>query len=356
MKKIIAAVMALMILCACALAESALPMEFPGAFAHPSNEFSMATAFKILSSFMPQGEDEAKAMFAAQGFEVIKQDHYGKPLSDHSHTSGYTLAAGQMEIQGEMRNAAVITIRGTADGEWYSNFDFAGEKGSEAMYAENFMAASQDIFDGVKAEISAMENPVIIATGYSRGAACANLIGPLLTEAYGAENVYVYTFATPNTIRGQHPFQKNIFNLVNVNDMITSMPPAQWDFARHGTDIELRDENVINTTMHMMFMEMLGLCPDIDSYYNVRHSLTGYGLSDDGATAFEMFTLVAGALTGEEGPSAQLSQMMEAAATNPNDFTATLMLFMGAGGEAEGYSNQHMPDVYVDIMTKMAGY
>ena len=351
MKKFFAALMALVMLGACACAENAA-MAFPGAFNHPSDEFSMSTAFTVLSSFMPQSETEAAGMFRAQGFEILKQDHYNKPLSDHSHTSGYTLAAGEMEIRGEVRKTAVITIRGTSDGEWYSNFDIAPEGRGEALYAENFMAATQDIFDSIKPELDKMESPVIIATGYSRGAACANLLGMLLDDVYGSEDVYVYTFATPNTVRTDCTSYTNIFNLVNMNDMITRMPPAQWGFSRAGVDIELRDENFVNTPMHMMFMEMLGLCPDIDSYYDARHSLTGPGLSDDGATTHEIFQLLAGMLTGEAEPSAQLQALMESAAENPNDFTATLGLFMTSGDGGSGM-NQHMPDAYIPLMQKL---
>lgn len=355
MKRIIALITAAILLMgAGAFAETAA---VPGAFMEPSAEFSMATAFYVLSNFIQQDAQAAKAAFEDGGFEVLRQEHYGKDVSDHSHTSAYTLASGSMEIRGETRSVAVISVRGTGDGEWYSNFDFAGESKGECRYAENFMAAAQDIFAGVKEHIDAMEKPVIIATGYSRGAACANLLGMMLDENYGAEDVYVYTFATPNTLRSEVAGYENIFNLVNMNDMVTRMPLATWGFSRAGVDIELRQEGYVNTAMHGMFMSLLGICPDIDSYYNDRHSLTEHGLSEDGATVYEIFQLMAGLLTADEAVSAQAQQQLGAVMSSDNDFVGVLALFAGAGEEGEeNMFSQHMPDVYVKLMMESAGY
>jgi hypothetical protein len=352
-------IMALFVAGACAFAEGAMPAA-PGAFLEPSNEFSMATAFHVLSSFVQQGANAARAAFEEQNFEVLRQEHYDKDISDHSHTSAYTLAAGKMDIRGESRNVAVISVRGTGDGEWYSNFDFAGESRGQCLYAENFMAAAQDIFAGIKADIDAMDEPVIIATGYSRGAACANLLGMLLDEAYGMDDVYVYTFATPNTVRGEVAGYENIFNLVNMNDMVTRMPMSVWGFSRAGVDIELRQSGYVNTDMHNMFLALLGICGDIDSYYEDRHSITGSGLSGDGLTTFEVFQLVAGNLTSDEETAAQARQQLSAVMANENDFTKVLTFFAGEGesGEADmmGIFGQHMPDVYAKLMMELSGY
>ena len=160
----------------------------------------MDTAQYALQIASPQGKKDTSALFEDMGFAVLQQEHYDKPVTDHSHTSAYTVAAGQASVRGETRNLIVITIRGTADGEWYSNFDFAAGTGNDCAYAENFYEAAEDIFASAKAALGKYESPVVLVTGYSRGAACANLLGVLLDEAYGKEDVYVYTFATPNTV------------------------------------------------------------------------------------------------------------------------------------------------------------
>lgn len=346
MKKIAAIVLALIICAMPALAESMIPAEY--AFTTPTTEFSMNTAWFVLSSFMGQDKEETARQMLAQGLEVVVQENYNKPMSDHSHTSAYTMAVGQLPICGELRNAAVITIRGTSDGEWYSNFDIAGESGSESLYAENFYAATEAIYEAVKPELDKLDNPVIIATGYSRGAACSNLLGLMLNEDFGMENVYVYTFATPNTVRFDAENDENIFNLVNMNDFVTVMPPEVWGFDRAGTDIELRDPEYVNTELHMMIMEMLGVCPDIDSFYNDRRAVDAPGLSDDGVTMFELFMAYADLTSGDEALMAQAKQLIGALSAAQNDFTAFLPMFTnimtGSG------MSQHSPDVYVKLM------
>ncbi len=322
------------------------------AFAGPSTEFNVVTAWFMLINCMGQTETDTAQQMNALGMDVIVQKNYNKPVSDHSHTSGFTMGAGQLPVRGEQRNAVIITIRGTSDGEWYSNFDFAGVSGGDCTVAENFYAASEDIYAYVKPELDAIENPVIIVTGYSRGAACANLMGLMLNEDFPMEDVYVYTFATPNTIRGEVDNDGNIFNIVNMNDMITHMPPQAYGFSRAGTDIELRDPEYVNTDMHNMFIMMLGVCPDIDSFYNDRHAVDAPGLSEDGITMCEVFMKFADLTSGDAVLVAEAQEFLGTIMMTENDFTQFMPLFYSAmiGG---GDVNQHMPDVYVQLMLQL---
>ncbi len=333
-----------------ALALFAIPAFAEGdafSISQDSTAFSMETAFSILQLAAPQTADAARALFEGMGFSVLRQANYAKRVSNHSNTSAYTVAAGQAEIRGETRTLVVITIRGTADGEWYSNFDFAGETGGACLYAENFMAAAQAIFDAAQPDIDSYQNPVVLATGYSRGAACANLLGVLLDAAYDPADVYVYTFATPNTVHTADVDCPNIFNLVNMNDAITRMPPAAWGFHRAGVDIELRDPDNTNAGMHEMFLALLGACPDIDSYYNDRHSLTAPGLSEDGIAFFELFQAVADAFTNGT-PSAETQALFQQIMTGQSDMAAFFSLFMGTSQTS--FFDQHMPTVYMNLM------
>ena len=182
MKKFLAIVLCLMLAAVPAIGEmaGAIPVEM--AFATPSTEFSIMSAWYVLSTFNGFGAQDTAQLMQNAGLEVALQANYDKPMSDHSHTSAFTLATGQLPVRGEMRNVAVITVRGTGDGEWYSNFDFAADKGVDGMYAENFYAAAADIYAQAKPLLDDMESPVIVATGYSRGAACANLLGTARTR------------------------------------------------------------------------------------------------------------------------------------------------------------------------------
>lgn len=190
--RILAGFLALaLVVCMSAAAEASQALPFSG----PSNQFDLTTALYILGHYIQQEADATRASLENAGLTVQLQQYYDKPVTDHSHTSAFTLATGESEIRGETRTLAVITIRGTGDGEWYSNFDFAGESKENALYAENFMAAAQDIYDQSAPLLSELDRPVIVVTGYSRGAACANLLGVLLDAECSKEDVYVYTFA-----------------------------------------------------------------------------------------------------------------------------------------------------------------
>lgn len=354
MKKLIALIMALVIMALPAMASTAdmsamtaIPVEY--AFTTPSTEFSMTTAWFMLTNFMGQDKASTAAQMANLGLEVVLQENYDKPMSDHSHTSAYTLAIGQLPVRGEMRNVAVITIRGTGDGEWYSNFDIAPESGNDCIVAENFQLATSAIYESVKPVLESMDAPVIIATGYSRGAGCSNLLGLMLNGDFNKEDIYIYTFATPTTVRSDVENDENIFNLVNMNDMITRMPPQAWGFTRAGTDIELRDPAYVNTDMHLMFMAMLGVCPDIDSFYNDRHAIDARGLSDDGVTMYELFIAIADLISGDAAAAEQAQQFIGMLSAADNDFSEFLPLFTQAMTGANG-TNQHMPDVYIQLM------
>jgi len=356
MKRIIAIILCLMLAAVPAMGEMAGMIPVEAAFTTPSTEFSMTTAWWLLINCMGQGEADTAAQMETLGLDVVIQKNYNKPMSDHSHTSAFTMAAGQLPVRGELRNVAIITIRGTGDGEWYSNFDFAGKSGGECTVAENFYAASADIYGYVKSELEAIDDPVIIVTGYSRGAACANLLGLMLNEDFSMDDIYVYTFATPTTVRGEVDNDENIFNLVNVNDMITRMPPQAYGFSRAGTDIELRDPEYINVEMHQMFMLMLGVCPDIDSFYNDRHAIDAPGLSEDGVTMYELFIAIADLMSGDEELMAGAQQFIGTLSYADNDFTVFLPMFSAtmAGTSGNG-QNQHMPDVYIQLMMQL-GY
>ena len=356
--RILAGFLALaLVVCMSAAAEASQALPFSG----PSNQFDLTTALYILGHYIQQEADATRASLENAGLTVQLQQYYDKPVTDHSHTSAFTLATGESEIRGETRTLAVITIRGTGDGEWYSNFDFAGESKENARYAENFMAAAQDIYDQSAPLLSELDRPVIVVTGYSRGAACANLLGVLLDADYPMEDVYVYTFATPNTLRGENTGYDNIFNLVNVNDPITRMPLPQWGFCRAGTDVELRDPELINTPMHRMFLALLGLCPDISAYYDDAHSLSAPGLATDGdgLTAFQLFQALADLLSGDGALSADAQQLLTEASAGENDFSEFLPLFLSLLQPDEttqmpGLFAQHMPQVYLELMGNLA--
>ena len=72
-------------------------------------------------------------------------------------------------------------------------------------------------------------------TGHSRGAAVANLMASYLIDE--GNEIYCYTFAAPyNTANTEASAAKYdcIFNLVNSNDFVPTLPMPEWGFTRFG--------------------------------------------------------------------------------------------------------------------------
>jgi len=144
-----------------------------------------------------------------------------------------------------------------------------------------------------------IQNPIVLVTGHSLGAAVANLVAAHLStcdniSCCGALNgdgadVYGYTFATPNTVdtneEGNVVYTgNNIYNIMNNNDAVPFLPRTfdrtNWQssaWRRHGVDLHitmpmsvatplLRDKNtaVIGFGGHAMstYNDWLAALPD----------------------------------------------------------------------------------------------
>ena len=93
----------------------------------------------------------------------------------------------------------------------------------------------QPALDAAAAESDGEVTLAYWLTGHSRGAAVANLMASYLIDE--GNEVFAYTFATPyNTANTESSAEKYdcIFNLVNTNDFIPTMPMPEWGFTRYG--------------------------------------------------------------------------------------------------------------------------
>ena len=188
---------------------------------------------------------------------------------------GYTLAVRHSELPGSDYEIVMVLVRGTfGRDEWISNVNLANKWGEKPdpdpaempRFHEGFSLAADSVMDALAEFVGEqgidLSKAKILVTGHSRGAAVANLIGARLDlagmgkgafAAVRPENVYVYTFATPGvTIQPtegmKDPKFGNIFNVINPEDIVPTVPFAFWGAGRFGHDLHLRSCNFLPFT------------------------------------------------------------------------------------------------------------
>ncbi|MBR3965167.1 MAG: hypothetical protein IKJ80_07150 [Clostridia bacterium] len=150
---------------------------------------------------------------------------------------------------GEYTLIAVAVRGGGYEKEWASNFTIGAEGQHQGFAEARDMVAEylktyvdeQDITGEVKLWI----------TGYSRAAATANLLagsiddGMVISEdiSYDLDDVYTYCFETPagalTSEAAGKPVYNNIFSVINPNDLVPFVAPAEMGFCRYGIDVYL---------------------------------------------------------------------------------------------------------------------
>ena len=341
------------------LTEESAPELPAGELALPADnrQFEIGFARQVLSLCSGHTAENERSLLEEAGFEVLVQNNFDKAADDPAHTCAYTIGGKTVEYNGMARTLLLVAIRGTDSGEWYSNFDFAESQSDDAVFAENFLFAAEDVLLGLTEVLKTQRAPLVIVCGHSRGAACANLLALLLNAQMGADNIIAYTFATPNTFRGEDPGVdcSNIFNVINPGDIVTKLPLEGWGCRRVGTDVILSGEADAVEKAEDAAETMLELAPTISQYYGERHSLTEAGVSDDGVTAFELMLIFARSLAGM-GAETDAQSIGFGEVSEESDFAPLFRLLDGAmenGGEgAAGAARQHMPATYQKLLAE----
>lgn len=324
--------------------------------------------------------DQQAVYMRQAGFHTVGYWNFHRPAGDTRHICAYYIYQKALE---DGRTAVLILIRGTGNDEWALNMDVMPSGDYDLPYAENFTLAAQDILDTQADYLSGLENPVFLVSGHSRGAACANILGKMLTDRFGAQRVYAYTFATPRTVRGEYPAYGNIFNIINPADYITMLPLPQWGFARYGVDVELpvsaADAQQL-AAVQADFAQELGnwgtfqvfkdgaripqafiaaiadFSPTVRDAYETRHSLLGPGLAqpgEDGLTGSGFLMQLSMAIIGQQ--TAQLILDISALKARGTDFDPILNVLTSAAfsGELNALTMAHMPGMYAAWMSVM---
>lgn len=210
-------------------------------------------------------------------FNDIEQYHY---TSSQINTAGHTIAHKSIvNPDGSYKTLIVVAIRGTTAAiEWLTDL-----KSLEQNQLSGFLGAKNDVLNNLNSYLqtyssSLNDEKIILVTGHSLGAAVANLVADALnnSEGWNADQVYAYTFATPNIGNHIHTEHTNIFNILNRNDIITLVPFSLVPSAlagdrlwkRHGIDIPITmtttDNPIDNHKMDTYYNFMLEKDPELN--------------------------------------------------------------------------------------------
>lgn len=242
----------------------------------------------------------------AMGFEHLSKFNYGDNYDKD--------AVGAIIASRKFSDTTVVCIilRGTLKKEWYSNFDIGHDVHNTHVH-EGFNNASDFVLKKLKMYMVNYgvdkDHCKFLVTGHSRGAAAANLVSKKLIDKYGTNNVYAYTFATPNTTTSTDATDtrySSIFNFVNPEDFICSIPLEGWGFTKYGTTIsfpvnngsEEYDQKLEQVSEYYeklkgrpfktysgtddlnTFLESaMEISPTISDYYNTKYEIAGLQLS-----------------------------------------------------------------------------
>ncbi len=165
---------------------------------------------------------------------------------DDNHMSEVGLGHRTVTYNGKTKTILAVMIRGTNGTiqEWASNFGIGDiskfdetEDWQKDYHHIGFDVAANRIMREVDAYVDEHGlNPEEITywiTGHSRGAGIANIIGANYEDA--GRETYVYGFATPNTTLADNTSDyKSIFNIVNGDDLVPTMPMEAWGYKKYG--------------------------------------------------------------------------------------------------------------------------
>jgi len=225
-----------------------------------NHDLARATLALELSSYTADGTtgedktaDERMAniydAYAKLGFDrdSVEQHNYGKPLSDNSDSAAYSFAS--KELYDGSYLVAVVVRGGEYGGEWRSNFHV----GTGSKHT-GFNTPAEEVYANLSAYMSGKgydsSNTKLWITGYSRGAAIANIVAGRVNETglVQSKNMYAYTFATPNGVKvaetsAENEVHDNIYNIVLPYDVVPKVAMENWDYGRYGITKEFPSVN-----------------------------------------------------------------------------------------------------------------
>jgi len=219
-------------------------------FSHSATSFDHDLAIMSLCMTMPaftvdnEGDGPVRSLFRAIGCD--ERMLISSKFDDNKNTDDTcAYIFGMKRIPDTDTFLLPVVIRSHRyGGEWVSNAHVVGEGCPD--FSAGFKQASDGVYDALMRYIDAhsldRSRLKIWVSGFSRGAAVANLLGGRLTleSGIGKDNIFVYTFAAPRCVYDRIAgFMQNIFNIVSELDIVPRIPLKVWGFVRYGIDLYL---------------------------------------------------------------------------------------------------------------------
>ena len=185
---------------------------------------------------------------------LISYDIKGSDYAyDKDDVTQFVVGHRSFIYNGKPCEVIIVSVRGTneTNAEWSSNFDVGADSKNyydmvgydhpdwkNKLNHKGFDVAANRVYDKLSEYIGEYVDKnsqvSVLVTGHSRGAAIANILGQMFTDNTDYKT-FAYTFAAPNNTTATNTASyKNIFNIVNSDDIITYLPLAEWGFTKYG--------------------------------------------------------------------------------------------------------------------------
>lgn len=215
----------------------------------------LATTAAVLSAAAYEESYVEETLRVGLGFDAYDRVEYhpsGKDYNGDYDQVGYSIET-RMTSNGVPIIAVIV--RGTpGNGEWLSNLNVADTlQNSDQETHEGFKAGALQVLRALRSYVYDngidLDKARVLIAGHSRGAAVSNILGARLDDGLttdagtlSPDNVYTFTFESPNATRASNRSDAkygNIFNIVNPEDVVIKVPLGEWGYGRYGNDLAL---------------------------------------------------------------------------------------------------------------------
>ncbi len=216
-------------------------------YQHPLAQCTLGlavSAFRAADLRLDRKDEYIRDYLTQAGFGNMVSDQFDQEPS--ADTIATLIASKTLrDSEGEFLLVAAAVSGGGYEDEWLSNFSF----GNDTVHKGFFSAAYtvfQRVFDYVDGHAGGGRFKLWMG-GYSRAAAVSNMTAvlALAAEQVDKDDLYVYTFATPNNIRlesGDFDLDGDygsVYNVVGMFDPVPSIPFQEWGYGKLGTTLRL---------------------------------------------------------------------------------------------------------------------